>query len=136
MLVDNPPTELPIPSGKLSWEIFNDGAVGLGLGVVLAAIGISLLTKYIDKLPVANRLVLPSVAASVEAAVSQESPVRSVRPGDRGEVEMVCRPVGKVRFGQSLVDVTSEGETIEAGCKVRVLRNEGYRAVVEKIEAA
>ena len=47
-------------------------------------------------------------------------------------VAAVCRPVGKVRFGDRLVDAVAEGETIEVGARVRVVRHGANRLVIER----
>jgi membrane-bound ClpP family serine protease len=49
-------------------------------------------------------------------------------------VESVCRPVGKVRFGEHMLDASSEGEPIEPSARVRVLRNDGNRIIVERVQ--
>ena len=81
-------------------------------------------------------LVLFPATAATEAPVSIHSPMLQIAPGDEGVAESMCHPVGKVRFGNDLVDAASEGDPIEAGTKVRVLRNEGNRIVVERIGTA
>jgi len=62
--------------------------------------------------------------------------MRRINIGDMGVVESMCRPVGKARFGDDLLDAASEGGVIEAGSRVRVLRRDGNRLIVEKVEQA
>ena len=52
--------------------------------------------------------------------------------GAVGTVEGMCRPVGKVRFGDDLFDAMTEGDVIDEGSPVRVVRKEGNRLVVER----
>ena len=137
MFVDNAPTDLPIPRGELSWELFSNGMFGLACAFVGAAVAGVALGRYLQKIPFVNRLCLAAAAASEPlAAVTQDAPVRSVRVGDRGVVASMCRPVGKVRIGEVLIDAASEGETIEPGTPVSVLRLDSNRLVVKKIEEA
>ena len=68
--------------------------------------------------------------------VVADSPVRSINVGDLGLVESACRPVGKVRFGDELLDAAGDGEAIQAGRTVRVLRRDGNRLIVQPVEEA
>jgi membrane-bound serine protease (ClpP class) len=53
-----------------------------------------------------------------------------VEVGQTGVARTDLRPSGKVAFGALLADVTTEGEFIPAGTKVRALRKEGSQWVV------
>ena len=136
IFVDNPPDRLPIPSGALSWSMFSNGVFALGCAFVLSMIGGAILAKYLANIPIVSKVVLGPVEASDEAPVTADAPVRKVHVGSVGVVESMCRPVGKVRFGQDLVDASSEGEIVGPGARVRVLRYEGNRVVIEKVEDA
>ena len=43
-------------------------------------------------------------------------------------------PSGKVRLGEDLVDVVSDGELIEADTAIRVIDVEGNRVVVQAVD--
>ena len=95
------------------------------------------LARYFRKIPFANRLCLAmATAAEPQAPVMEDSPVRRIQAGDRGVVESMCRPVGKVRFGDDLVDAVSEGGPIDAGTPVRVLAMDSNRPIVERDQEA
>lgn len=133
MLVPNAPGRLPIPVTDFDWSIFANGAMSLGIAFLAAVVAAMVLARYLPHVPVAGRLVLTPVQAGPDAAVSDISPIRHVQCGDVGVVERVCRPVGKVRFGDDLLDAGSEGMIIEPGATVRVLRREGNQVIVEKV---
>jgi membrane-bound serine protease (ClpP class) len=133
MLVPNTPGRLPIPTTDFDWTIFTSGAMALGTAFIAAIVAAMVLARYLPKVPIAGRLVLAPIQAVPDAAVSDISPIRKVKPGDTGVVEAVCRPVGKVRFEKDLLDATSEGMIIEVGAKVRILRREGNQLIVEKV---
>lgn len=133
MLIPSAPDTIPIPSTPLEWRVFTDGALAVAIALVAAAVAGWILASYLPKVPVANRLVLPPVAPAGGPPVVGASPLLAVRPGDVGVVEAVCRPTGKVRFGQTLLDAASQGDIIDPGEKVRVLRRDGNQLVVEKI---
>lgn len=131
-IVAQPLDAPPIPSSSFAWSMFAQYAVALGVAFVLALMAMPVVSKFLPKIPVAGKLVLaPSVAVS-DAPVSDDSPMKRIRVGDTGIVEGMCRPVGKVRFGDDIVDAMTEGDLIEAGARVRVLRREGNRLVVER----
>jgi membrane-bound serine protease (ClpP class) len=50
--------------------------------------------------------------------------------GEVGIAESILRPSGKARFGNSSVDVLTEGDFVEAGTKVRVVRHQSYAVIV------
>jgi membrane-bound serine protease (ClpP class) len=121
-----------LPNTPLDWRLFTNGVLGVTMGFVGAVAAALAIAKYLHRLPVAGRLVLPSVVPPVEPTVTEGSPYLRVKAGDIGTVERMCRPVGKVRFGEDLLDAGSQGEIIEPGTAVRVLRREGNRLIVEK----
>jgi hypothetical protein len=60
-----------------------------------------------------------------------------LRGGGRGEsgvAESFLRPAGIARFGSRRVDVMSEGDFIERGEKVIIVRVEGNHVIVRKEE--
>lgn len=134
MFVPNAPDKLPLPRTSLDWSLFSGGAVAVGAALVGATVAAGFLARLLPNLPLAGRLVLPSVALPVEPTVTEDSPYLRIKTGDMGTVEGMCRPVGKVRFGEYLLDATSQGEIIEPGTTVRVLRREGNRLIVEKAQ--
>jgi membrane-bound serine protease (ClpP class) len=134
--VPNPPDKLPIPQTSLDWSVFENGLFALAIGFLLALVAALVAAKYLPQIPIAGRLILVPAGGGGGGPMSESSPLARINPGDAGIVETMCRPVGKVRFGDDLLDAASEGDIIEAGAKVRVLRREGNHLVVEKIESA
>jgi len=134
MLIPNAPGEWPLPRTDLAWDLFQTGLLWLACAVVAAGAAIAVASKYLPKIPGANRLVLAPAEAADGAPVSDQSPMKRLRPGDAGVVESLCRPVGKARFGNDLMDVVCEGGTLAPGTRVRVLRRDGNRVVVEKAQ--
>ena len=136
IIVPNAPTELPIPVTKLDWSFFTTGMMALGLGFVAALVGSLLLMQYLPRLPITNRLALAEAQHYDEPTVAAGSPLAGVAIGDIGVVETMCRPVGKVRFGEELLDATAEGDYIDVSREVRLVRVDGNRLVVERIDEA
>ena len=133
MGVRGAPRDIPFPQTAPDWETFNNGAMALAFGFLGSFVVGGLISKYLPKTRFASALILDEVPETHEAPVPQSSPMRTIEVGDTGLVEGMCRPVGKVRFGDDLLDAMSEGAQIEVGAKVRVLRHDGNRLIVEKI---
>ncbi|MFW6155653.1 MAG: NfeD family protein [Planctomycetota bacterium] len=132
MAVANAPAELPIPSTDLDWSLFERGALALGAGFVLGIIAMFLGARWLLRVPGARPLVLsPPAAQESMPPVVEDSPMQRVQVGDAGTVSSPCRPVGKVRFGDDLLDASVEGRFVEPGATVRVLRRDGNRLIVE-----
>jgi len=136
VIVPNAPTEWPIPVSKLDWSFFTTGLLALGLGFIVALVGTLLLMQYLPRLPITNRLALAEAQHYGEPTVTAGSPLADVAVGDIGVVETMCRPVGKVRFGEELLDAAAEGDYIDVGREVRLVRVDGNRLVVERIDEA
>lgn len=132
IMVGNLPSEFPIPRTDLDWSFFTNGLLALSAGSVGAVIAGAMVSKYLPQFPVIRGVVLPPAQAAGDAPVPDDSPHVRIKPGDTGMVEFVCRPVGKVRFGEYLLDAQSEGDIIPDGQRVRVIRREGNMIVVEK----
>ena len=134
MVVPNAPDAFPIPQTDLDWNTFVNGVVATSVGFILSLILCAIAAKYLPKLPLANRLILASAQSAHDAPATDQAPIMHVHVGDVGIVQNVCRPVGKVLFGDDLLDAVSEGEIIQAGAKVRVVRRDSNRVIVEIIE--
>ncbi|MCE5327593.1 MAG: hypothetical protein LLG01_14400 [Planctomycetaceae bacterium] len=132
MIIPNAPTEFPMPKTNLDWSVFNSGLRALLIALLASTAIISVLAIYLPKVPLVNRLVLAPVHVEPAPPVEASSPLRRISVGDVGVVEGMCRPVGKVRFGEDLMDAASEGSIIPVGRRVRVLRSDGNGIVVEE----
>nr|PZN91378.1 MAG: peptidase [bacterium] len=62
------------------------------------------------------------------------APARPELVGATGVAITALRPAGVAQFGDERLDVVSEGEWIEPGTPVRIVRAEGYRHVVRPVE--
>ncbi|MHC4985053.1 MAG: NfeD family protein [Planctomycetota bacterium] len=132
VMIPNAPDRAPIPRTSMDWDFLRGGFVALCMAAVLVAIGVVLIAKYLPRIPFLNRFMLATAETYTETTATADAPVNRIAPGDVGNVEGMCRPVGRVRFGEVLVDAVSEGEVIESGVAVRVVRRDGNRVVVER----
>jgi len=123
--------ELPDPSLPWQKQILIKN-MSLVLGSFLAAFIFSLfflryvlsgLEKVING-PYLESTLKNSVADSIEA--------KKVRVGDSGTAYTFLRPAGKIKIGNDLFDVISEGEFIEKGTPVIISEKRGNRLIVAR----
>jgi len=122
-----PPFSWPNLEG--TWRMMQTGIIVLASSVIIAVTGIALLARYLPSMPFSRGLILGGAGSSaVPAPPPSAAPL--VMPGDVGIVTGDLRPGGQARFGQKIVDVSSQGEYVEAGRRVQVLEIDGMRIVV------
>jgi len=109
----------------------------LAISTVTAIAGMYFIAKNFGSLPILNRFVLQDSGSASDgeellAAAATTDPNSPAQPGQEGEAMTPLRPSGRVRIGEDVVDVVADNGFIAAGARVRVLRIEGMRVVVEK----
>ena len=106
------------------------------LAVLAASIGItaSVVYAWVRHLPNSTRfagLLLRHATHSSEGFIS--APVRNDLVGLEGVSVTDLRPAGMAQVGNERLDVVTEGEYIPAGRRIKVIRSEGYRHVVNAV---
>lgn len=113
---------------RLSW---------LSGAFLVALVVIILLSRYMwPKLGVAKRLILSDDMRSTAAVEGNlpESPLTELpQVGSEATVTAALRPAGKVAVNKSEYDALSTGGFIAEGAKVRIVRIEGFKVVVEEM---
>lgn len=106
-----------------------------GLGAVVA---LFLMRRAIHDSPVFRRLALsPAEGPQLDELNFRESLVHLDHlAGKRGVAVTPLMPAGKVRFGDQLVDVISDGDLIDRDTEVRVTAVRGSEVVVQSISEA
>ncbi len=121
------------PDTRYAVEALRQGALSVIGALVVSAIGMVLLSKYLRRLPMANRLVLANPTAQDLDLTSWFADLPHV--GERGTTINSLRPAGKARFGTKMVDVVADSEFIEADQAVQVTERAGNRVVVRSVKA-
>ena len=138
MWVKNAPDEIPWPKGDLAWNTFTDGLFGMAMGFLMFLVVAAVLAKYMDRMPLLRRFVLKAAVTGRQTAVSRtfepQSGSSDLKIGQTGEVISTLRPAGKVRFGDSIVDVVADGAFIEKGGRVRVEEVHGNLVIVTEVK--
>lgn len=103
---------------------------------LLAALALSLLAlRFLARLPGGRRLILDT---RLDAGAGYVSPPAedSRWLGRRGFAHSVLRPSGIAEIDGHRVDVVAEGEMVDAGAAIEVLRVDGNRIVVRAVPGA
>jgi membrane-bound serine protease (ClpP class) len=106
------------------------------IGSVLAAIAVALVAfRYLPRLPIGRRLILET---ALPAQAGFASPPEADRAwlGKRGIAASTLRPAGLAHMNGTRVDVITEGEYVEAGEPIEVIRVDGNRIVVRRFPGA
>ncbi|MBI5445096.1 MAG: nodulation protein NfeD [Deltaproteobacteria bacterium] len=103
--------------------------------LLVAGVGAFVLLAFLPRLPFGRGLILN---ARLPAAKGYGSAPESDRRwlGKRGIATSRLRPAGIAQFDGERVDVVSEGEFIEAGEEIEVIRVDGNRIVVRQVPRA
>ncbi len=138
MLVKNPPQRVPWPQSDVDWQIFNDGAVGLLIGMIGFIVLAWVVSRYLPKVSFLSGLILsPSEAktgSEFEAHVSAppDERVSQLSIGQIGQTITALRPAGRVKFENAIVDVVAQGDFLEKQTEVTIIAIHGNRVVVKK----
>ncbi len=126
-----------IPEFAWQWEIFWKNLLYVSLSLFGALALIAVLMIVLPQSRLFGRLVLntgalPVAAESKNPSPPSESPVDTIPgPGRTGVVLTDLRPVGKADFDGRVQVVQTDGEYIDRGTEIVVLRKEGLRIVVK-----
>lgn len=118
-----------------SWE-FILGAVGrVVFSLLLAVLASLLMLRVLPHLPFGRRLILDTGLGTDAGYTSTPERDRSWM-GKRGIAHSPLRPAGIAEIEGERVDVVSEGDLIEAGQPIEVVRVDGNRIVVRRYGAS
>jgi membrane-bound serine protease (ClpP class) len=132
-----------VPTDGQQWAELQYNSV-MVLGVILAVVVLGFVQVImLDSIPGLNRfrLAIPGQDVDVSPdrafslAASAPSSAIQISPGEQGTADSDLRPSGKVMLAGRLVDVVTEGDYVDAGSSVEVIRVEGNRVVVRRTQA-
>ncbi len=111
-------------------NILYTAIIQLGTAVFASVIIMFLLVKYLPKTTTFNKLVLSDENAAQKGFSSHPSYENLLN--ETGEAFTTLRPAGTVIINDKRYDVVTAGDFIERGSKVKVIKVEGMRIVVQK----
>jgi membrane-bound serine protease (ClpP class) len=89
------------------------------------------LVRFLPKIPGVNRLVLTAEQRAEKGFSVVDSEIQSMT-GRKGLALTNLRPVGRARFGSTILDVVSDGEYINKGAKIVIFEVSGNRILVRQ----
>jgi membrane-bound serine protease (ClpP class) len=123
---------LSLVGAGATWEVIIT-AVGQVAVSLLLAVAVSLaLLRLFPRLPFGRRLILETELTAREGFASAPETDRAWL-GKRGTAASTLRPAGIADFEGERVDVVSDGDFIEAGDPIAVVRVDGNRIVVRAL---
>ena len=120
-----------LPTLRGTWDAVVRGMLVLSASGVASLVGLVVLARYLPQLPGGRRLV-PGNPEGVNLALYDAHP-NTALVGDVGVVTGPLKPAGVARFGNDVVDVTTQGEYVEVGARVQVIRREGQNIFVRAL---
>lgn len=106
--------------------------IQLGGALVVSIVIIAIIIKYLPKSTLFNRLILADEEKADKGFVSSKSLLDLV--GNEGVSLTTLRPAGMADFNGNKIDVVADGDYVQQGTKVKVLRVEGSKVVVREIK--
>lgn len=124
------------PESTSDWVDLVRSMLTYGLTMAGAAVLAFVLSRYLPKIPYANRLMLvpPEDRAEVEDLPHLPGVEAAVSMlGQVGTATSMLRPSGTAKFGDRFIDVVSEGDFIAPGTPIQVIEVEATRIVVKRV---
>jgi membrane-bound ClpP family serine protease len=124
------------PESSGDWADLVKKLLTYGLTMAGAVVLAFVLSRYLPKIPYANRLMLvpPEDRPEVEELSALPGVEMAVALlGQVGTATSMLRPAGTAKFGDRYIDVVTEGDFIPPGTAIQVVEVEGTRIVVKRV---
>jgi membrane-bound serine protease (ClpP class) len=124
------------PESTADWADLIGKMLRYGLTMAGAGVLAFLLSRYLPKIPYANRLMLVPPEDRPETEDLPPLPGVDVAVsllGQVGTATSMLRPAGTAKFGDRFIDVVTEGDFIPPGTPIQVIEVEGTRIVVKRV---
>lgn len=112
----------------ITFESISMAIIQIAFAIIVALVLIFLLAKYLPKSSLFNRLVLSDAEKAEEGFVSVSE--EQTLLGKSGVAVTILRPVGVAEIEGKRVEVVSDGEFIQPGTEIKVIKVEGMRVLV------
>lgn len=132
MMLRNDVGPVPWPQDPMDWQVFEQGLQGLLIGIVGFVILAILFARYMPHIIFLKGLILvPSTGQTSQAPAGETHECSVLKVGDIGTVVNQLHPTGRVRFGDTLKDCITQGDLIDPGEQVEIIRVQGNHIVVK-----
>ena len=122
-----PPQGFDFDYSRMSGAVHN-----MAWALVIGVVGMFIIARSIHSSRIWRRVSLGDELAADQGYTSFDD--QSSYVGQEGVLLTDLRPVGTVRVGDKRLDALADGEFLNKGTKVRVIRIDGAQLVVEKVE--
>lgn len=130
-----------MPESPRDLQQLNEAALTLLAAGIGFAFALLILSRFLGDIPVLRSFTLspPEILAASQPTLAsgpgvEAAPWQRVEVGQHGQTDSPLRPSGKAWFGDSLVDVVTEGEFVDSGTPITVLRKQGMRVIVREVK--
>jgi membrane-bound serine protease (ClpP class) len=122
-----------VPETPMQWQELRTNSLSVLAAFLVLGVLVAVQILVFDTIPGLSRFQLrpEELVASEEPREARQLPM--VVKGDLGVAESDLRPSGKTLIGDQLVDVLTEGDYVERGSSVVVIRVEGNIVTVRKV---
>lgn len=130
-----------LPQSTDQWTLLRNNLL-IVLGAVCSLIvALIIQFSYFDSIPGLGRFRLAAPEADSAETATNDFGLNTnafsgtflPTVGDTGTADSVLRPAGKVRFENHIVDVVTEGDFLDPGTPVEVVKREGNRVIVRAL---
>jgi membrane-bound serine protease (ClpP class) len=118
----------------IDWSILSVALVQLAGSFVLSIILIYFLSKFLPRTQIWNKLILADNINSSSGYISSKPEYKELI-GKVGKALTDLRPSGTMIIGSKRIDVVTDGEFIDEGTEIVVVRESGSAVVVEKTKS-
>lgn len=117
-----------VTTAKTPFEAF----IMVSILIILVAVVIASILRSAKKGTLSKKLILWSAAKQKDGFSSSADMSEWI--GKKGVAITVLRPAGTGEFDKQRLDVVTDGAFVESGTKIKIVRTEGRRIVVEPID--
>ncbi|MBU0559243.1 MAG: nodulation protein NfeD [Bacteroidetes bacterium] len=114
----------------INFELISTAIIQLAGAFVMTALMVLVLSKFLPKTNIWNKLILSTNIATKSGYISSE-PKISHLVGLTGKAITDLRPSGTITIDSKRYDVVTAGEYLEKGTEVKIIHVEGSKVVVE-----
>lgn len=122
-----------VPEFEWEWERFHRNVLLVVGNMAGAFVLFAVFAKYLNRMPMFNRLLLSTSQESSAGYTVQTEDVSLRLLGARGETITTLRPVGKAEIEGEVLVVETEGDYMGPGTTVEVVAVNGNRVVVREV---
>ncbi|MCF6149800.1 MAG: serine protease [Candidatus Kuenenia sp.] len=125
--------DFTFPSTPSDSEMLRKNLLMMIGSFLTSALVIVLLLRYMPGIPIFNRLILRTSETPDYGFKNDSMPAYSALVGTKGIAITPLRPSGRVDVGERILDVVTQGDFIDKGQGVEIVKVEGNRIVVKSV---